>query len=802
MKMKKRLLSILLSLALMLGLMPGMNLTTYATEGTAWNLTDSLPVNGGVYYLEKDVIVTTAQKAGTRGDSTWYIENNTTIDLNGHSITLRRNDLWNNIEIKANTTFTIKDSAGNGVIRQDRPDNKDSQVIIVNGVLNLEGGTITGGKFSDPDNGGTGAGVVVQKSGTFNMSGGVITGNTLTYTGHNSSYRGAAGVYCNYSAGQPTFNMTGGTISGNTANGEFAYEAIGHNNSIKGTISGGYIQGTCTNISSITGGFFTVNPSSDGFCKNGAIPSTHMVKEINETIVGVNYKYQVVPIPTHTHDFKYYANDATITAICTADGCSLPPTTEGGSDHVAKLILVKPTLTTYGQSGAGISTAATLTGLSDFNAATGKNVAATDIKYVGRNNTTYVESSTAPTNAGDYTAKITVEEKTASVEYTIAKGNPTANAPTGLTATYGQTLADVTLTNPDGNTPGTWEWVDAGTTGVGSVGNQTFRANFTPTDTGNYKAVSNMNVTVTVGKATSPVTIASTAVVTRGGRTVNLANNVTLNGATGNVTYAINGEANGCTLSGSTLTSGNNTGNVIVNVSVAADDNYDALAATPITVTISDKGTQTITASDVTATYGEIGKKVEATTDGNGAISYAVKEGSADYIDVDATTGALTIKKVGTATVIVTAAETATYAQANKEVTVTINKANSTVTKAPTAKTLTYNGQAQALVTAGTTASGEMQYALGTETAATEPYTTSIPTATDAGTYYVWYKAVGDDAHSDSEPKCIIVTIRAEGSGGDGAYVPSTPTPTTPAESYTVPVSNENTVNISTNISA
>lgn len=139
-------------------------------------------------------------------------------------------------------------------------------------------------------------------------------------------------------------------------------------------------------------------------------------------------------------------------------------------------------------------------------------------------------------------------------------------------------------------------------------------------------------------------------------------------------------------------------GSVTVNVSVAADDNYEALAAKAITVTISDKGTQTITASDVTATYGETGKKVEATTDGNGAISYAVKDGGADYINVDASTGALTIKKVDTATVVVTAAETSTYAQASKEVTVTINKANA-VSATVTANNRTYDETDKPLVT-------------------------------------------------------------------------------------------------------
>ncbi len=179
------------------------------------------------------------------------------------------------------------------------------------------------------------------------------------------------------------------------------------------------------------------------------------------------------------------------------------------------------------------------------------------------------------------------------------------------------------------------------------------------------------------------------------------------------------------------------------------------------------KCAQTITASNVTATYGDTDKKVEATTYGNGAISYAVKEGSEDYIDVDSTTGALTIKKVGTATVIVTAAETDAYTQATKEVTVTIGKANA-VAATVTANNRTYDGTEKPLVTVtGEATGGEMQYALGTASKATQTYTTSIPTATGAGTYYVWYKSVGNDYYFDSELGYIVVTIGEAPAGGN-----------------------------------
>lgn len=82
------------------------------------------------------------------------------------------------------------------------------------------------------------------------------------------------------------------------------------------------------------------------------------------------------------------------------------------------------------------------------------------------------------------------------------------------------------------------------------------------------------------------------------------------------------------------------------------------------------------------------------------------------------------------------------YDKAECKVKLTVNKTAATVTKAPEAKALTYTGSAQELVTAGEATGGTMQYALGTATEATKPYTTSIPTATNAGTYLVWHRRI------------------------------------------------------------
>ncbi|MBR4910921.1 MAG: dockerin type I repeat-containing protein, partial [Clostridia bacterium] len=198
--------------------------------------------------------------------------------------------------------------------------------------------------------------------------------------------------------------------------------------------------------------------------------------------------YKKVYFTPHTHDFTYSADGAAITATCTVDGCML-------TDSRATLTIVAPTLTVYGGTG---SAAATLDGLDAFNAATGLNVDADSIVYwkakiiEGVYKTDGNEPlAGAPTNAGNYLSKITVSNCIASVGYTIAKADPSYTVPTDLTATYGDTLADVEL-------PAGWAWDDDAATSVGNVGTNTFKATFTPTDTANYNTVSGIDVTVTV----------------------------------------------------------------------------------------------------------------------------------------------------------------------------------------------------------------------------------------------------------------------------------------------------------------
>ena len=106
-------------------------------------------------------------------------------------------------------------------------------------------------------------------------------------------------------------------------------------------------------------------------------------------------------------------------------------------------------------------------------------------------------------------------------------------------------------------------------------------------------------------------------------------------------------------------------------------------------------------------------------------------------------------------------AENANYIFANDSRTeehtktgVSIQKADGSAA-APTAKAgLTYSGDAQTLIDAGSSTTGEMQYKLEDGS-----YSTDLPAATNAGTYNVWYKVVGDVNHRDTTEQSVEATI-------------------------------------------
>ena len=124
----------------------------------------------------------------------------------------------------------------------------------------------------------------------------------------------------------------------------------------------------------------------------------------------------------------------------------------------------------------------------------------------------------------------------------------------------------------------------------------------------------------------------------------------------------------------------------------------------------------------------------------------------------DAATGIVTAgNKTGSFSVTVDSAAVTNYNAALQR-TITVNivaTPAASVTAAPTAKTdLKYNGNDQALVSAGTANGGTMQYSLDNTN-----WSTAIPKGKNAGNYTVYYMVKGDSDHTDFTPTSNTVSV-------------------------------------------
>jgi len=355
------------------------------------------------------------------------------------------------------------------------------------GQLNTEGGygiyafktlDINSGVINATSTAENGAGISIWKG--LNVTGGTVTA-TGEFQGINS---------------QKNITINGGTVTA-TGGHDGIFVASSYVSTISMTVEGGTVDATggtsgikagdltIKNGSSVTA---TCNDDSYCFAIIGKGSNATSAGYVNNEIAGTGWTnkdgtegrttivanssqdltpYKKVQFPaTHEHDFTYTlsADGTTITATCSAAGCTLD---DGQGNHTATLTIVEPTLTTYGGTD---SAAATFTGLEAFKTATGKNVAETDIKYVGREGTTY-DSTTAPVNAGKYSAQITLggvktgegadKSVTASVDYEITKATPLAN-----NFNYSAPSSDLTY---DGNSKTATVVPKEGITGMGRM---------------------------------------------------------------------------------------------------------------------------------------------------------------------------------------------------------------------------------------------------------------------------------------------------------------------------------------------
>ena len=380
--------------------------------------------NGGCYYLTDDVTLSNR--------SVWEPPSDTFLCLNGHTITGAAGT--STIAVGNGVNFILTDCKGSGKITHESSDAVGCGVKVI-GSFTMYGGSITGNHNSD------GGGVRVENTGSFTMYGGSITGNSVSGSG--------GGVYVSAQDGtQGRFAMYGGSITGNNAASSFGsggvcvYGTMTVSGSVRITDNvnrgskgdnGIYTGGTASNVrlvgrttitidgpltegSQIGVSLYSNRIFTSGWSKNMSDKpfSSYFIADDSSSTVALEDGELKLSNP-HTHSWTYALSttttgSATITATC--KNCAENNNTDfhGGSVTIAA---PEADALTYDSSPK----AAAVTVSDDWLGARADNI-----------RITYKQGETAlsdaPTDAGTYTAGITVGEGegavTASVEYIIA----------------------------------------------------------------------------------------------------------------------------------------------------------------------------------------------------------------------------------------------------------------------------------------------------------------------------------------------------------------------------------------------
>ena len=529
--------------------------------------------NGGCYYLTGDVTLS--------GRNVWEPPSDTFLCLNGHTITGAAGT--STIAVGDGVNFILTDCKGSGKITHGSSDAIGCGVKVI-GSFTMYSGSITGNHNSD------GGGVRVEGTGSFTMYGGSITGNNAA-----SSF-GSGGV-CVYG----TMTVSGSVrITDNVNRGSKGDNGI-------------YTGGTASNVRLVGRTTITIDGPLTEDSQIGvalattpttAGPTTIATGASNYTVTDTDKAaffsdkegYSLIRIDNelklkrpHTHSWTYTASGATITAKCDAADCTLADAS-GGSVTIAAPEAVALIYD-------GRPKAAAMTVSNDWLGASADNI-----------HITYKQGETAlsdaPTDAGTYTAGITVGEGegavTASVEYTIEKadlaaGDFTFTSPTGLTYNGSAKTATVTTAK----------------TGVGTVTVMYFKGETQvaePKDAGNYTVKisvaeslnynSSTNLTAenwkfTIAKASSTCTAPTPiTALTYTGKAQPLINAGTTDDGT--MQYSTDG-----TNYGTTIPIGENAGEYTVWYKVAGDGNHSDTTPESVSVTIA-KAKVEIPAADPT----------------------------------------------------------------------------------------------------------------------------------------------------------------------------------------------------------
>ena len=419
---------------------------------------------------------------------------------------------------------------------------------------------------------------------------------------------------------------------------------------------------------------------------------------------GDGYKCYSEPftVTRHQHSWTYTASGATITAKCKEDGCYLADKL-GGTFTISA-----PAANTLTYDGNAKEATAKLDALSGV----------TSLPTVG--SITYAQNgaalSSAPVNAGEYTASITVGNATASVKYTIQRADPKASdftfaAPSPLTY--------------DGNAKTATVKPNTGINGMGAVTVKYFKngAETEPKVAGDYTVKvsvaegANYNATTddlttdvwkfTIGKATQTITVPTDKTIAKGGIAEDISDWATVAGVTGGsnpgtLSYALDGSYTGVALEGNQLTVDSSvaTGTTItIKVTAEETGNYNKEEQT-FTVKVADKNTATVTITGLpdTVTYGQefilAASQTSDTTSANKKWTWDYDQKYFKLVGPNANTETITLQaiKAGTPSKSITATYESGTHKGSATVNAVVEKKEVTVTAGSYKVSKTYDG--------------------------------------------------------------------------------------------------------------
>jgi len=325
---------------------------------------------------------------------------------------------------------------------------------------------------------------------------------------------------------------------------------------------------------------------------------------------------------------------------------------------------------------------------------------------------------------------------TVDVPYT--KTLAASNSPTSWALSSGSLPQGLTLSGGSG--------VISGTPTVAN----TYSFSITATNDDGVSAAVTFSITIAKGAQPAPMGLSATDETAAG------AKDGTITGITDEMEYKLATASSYIRCSGATITS-LAPGTYYVRYVETA--NYNASPITELTVRSSTLSSPIITTSPDALPQGVAGTyySIRLTASGSPEPTWSIVSGALpDGLTLNASSGEISGTPVAAGSFDFTVqASNGVGTDATQSFTITIVANAATVTFAPSPTSPVYNGSPQALVYAGYASGGTMKYSLTSGGS----YGENVPSATNAGSYTVYYIVEGDANHSNAPEASIVVTI-------------------------------------------